>query len=189
MSEAHILGRMVANGDYVSSQFVEIYENGGVFLFDEVDAADSNTLLIINSALANGHMSVPNRRDNPIAKRHKDFYCVCAANTFGKGSIEYAGRNILDDAFLDRFAGSKMLITYDSELEREICGAYKDLFRTLSVIRVNVEKYKIRRVVSTRAYVSGARALTNGHDLNEYIERFTTGWTQEEKSKALENAK
>jgi hypothetical protein len=37
MSEAHLLGRMNAHGEYISARFVECYENGGVFLFDEVE--------------------------------------------------------------------------------------------------------------------------------------------------------
>lgn len=42
---------------------MEFYEEGGVFLLDEVDAADANVLLVINQALANGHLPVPNRTD------------------------------------------------------------------------------------------------------------------------------
>ncbi len=187
MSEAHLLGRMLADGSYCGSEFVRTYENGGVFLFDEVDAADPNTLLIINSALSNGAMSVPNRRDKQIAKRHKDFYAVCAANTWGVGSVEYAGRNILDAAFLDRFAGSKLLIDYDEALELTLVNGNTNIFTAIKKIRDNVTAAKIRRVVSTRAFVSAARQTGSGSTLKQFVDVFMTGWTTEEKQKAIAN--
>jgi cobaltochelatase CobS len=91
MSEGQLLGRLIPTGEggkfeYLISEFVRCYENGGVFLFDEIDAADSNTLLVLTAALANGHMAVPNRPGNPIAKKHPDFVCIAAANTYGTGA-------------------------------------------------------------------------------------------------------
>ena len=70
MSEGQITGRLILTGDggkfeYQRSQFVEFYEEGGVFLLDEIDAADANVLLVINQALANGHLPVPHRIENP----------------------------------------------------------------------------------------------------------------------------
>jgi hypothetical protein len=55
MSEGQLLGRLIPTGkngsfEYVRSEFVRCYEEGGVFLLDEIDAADSNTMLIINAA-------------------------------------------------------------------------------------------------------------------------------------------
>ena len=187
MSEAHLLGRMVADGSYIQSSFVDIYESGGVFLFDEVDAADANTLLVINSALANGHMSVPNRVSNPISGRHDNCIIICAANTFGRGSSEYAGRNILDEAFLDRFSMSKFYIDYDNELEKEICVEHPSLFDTLSKVRKNIVDHKLRRTLSTRVFADGAMFASTGENVKDILDRFFTGWTPEEKTKALSN--
>lgn len=187
MSEAHLLGRMLFDGQYVQSDFVKAYENGGVFLFDEIDAADSNTLLVINSALANGYVSVPNRKDNPRATRHEDFICIVAGNTWGHGGIEYQGRNNLDAAFLDRFSNSKVEVNYDTDLEQEICGDNKELYASFSSIRKNVTKYKMRRIVSTRTFVSGVKQVTAGQTLIKVIDRFFIGWSDEEVRKALEN--
>jgi len=184
MSEAHLLGRMIADGTYISSKFVELYENGGVFLADEVDAADANTLLVLNSALANGYISVPNRAGKSTAKRHENFYMVCAGNTFGNGSNEYAGREIMDAAFMDRFALSKMHIDYDTDLEKDICKDYPNTARAIFKVRENVTKHKIRRVVSTRVFVSAARALKAGVSEEKVFSRFFTGWTKEEIDKA-----
>jgi len=119
MSEGQLLGRLLPVGkggsfEYVISEFVRCYEEGGVFLFDEIDAADSNTLLVINSALANGYMALPNRSANPVAKRHPDFVCIAAANTWGTGADrQYVGRNQLDESTLDRFRIGQIAMDYD----------------------------------------------------------------------------
>lgn len=184
MAEAHLLGRMIANGTYLSSRFVQLYENGGLFLFDEVDAADANTMLVLNSALANGYLSVPNRQENPVAKRHPDFVCLVAANTLGTGSFEYHGRNHLDAAFLDRFALSRHQVEYDLELEREMLAGDAEMARVLHKIRFNLEQTKTRRVLSTRAFISSAKLMLAGKTPQYVIDKLTLGWSEEEKTRA-----
>ena len=105
MSEGMLIGKMLFDGTFVSTDFLDCYENGGVFLLDEMDSADANLLVVLNSALANGYLSVPNRKENPIAKRNENFFLIACCNTFGtgNGSRVYAGRNRLDGATLDRF--------------------------------------------------------------------------------------
>ncbi len=186
LSEAHLLGRMLFDGTYVKSDFVDCYENGGIFLFDEIDAADANTLLVVNSALANGSMSVPNRKDNPSAKRHKDFMCICAGNTWGSGSIEYAGRNYMDAAFMDRFSASKVVVDYDSKLEKKICTD-DFLYTALTNLRKAVLDKKIRRVISTRVFISGQRQVSSGKSIKDFINNLMIDWSSEEKSKIKMN--
>lgn len=181
LSEAHLLGRMLFDGTYVKSDFVDCYENGGVFLFDEIDAADANTMLVVNSALANGSMSVPNRKDNPSAKRHEDFVCMVAGNTWGNGSMEYAGRNYMDAAFLDRFCASKVVVDYDEKLEKEIC-TYVPMYEALSRLRKEVNKNKIRRVISTRTFISAQRQQST-KTVKQFINSLTVDWSDEEKRK------
>ena len=186
LSEAHLLGRMLFDGTYVKSDFVDCYENGGIFLFDEIDAADANTLLVVNSALANGSMSVPNRKDNPSAKRHRDFMCICAGNTWGSGSIEYAGRNYMDAAFMDRFAASKVVVDYDNKLEKKICTD-DFLYSALNNLRKAVMDKKIRRVISTRVFISGQRQVSCGMSIKHFINNLMIDWSVEEKSKIKMN--
>lgn len=183
MSEAHLLGRMIADGSYISSQFVELFENGGVFLLDEIDAADPNTALIINSALANGLLSVPNRKDKPYAKRHAKFYCIAAGNTWGKGSSNYNGRNILDGAFMDRFAGSKIEVNYDTELEKEILRDYPETARRLWKMRDAITKNRVQQNLSTRVFAAAARNFAANRSEKQFLTRFFTGWTDAEVQK------
>lgn len=189
MSEAHLLGRMLFDGTYVPSDFIELYEKGGVFLMDEVDAADANTLLTINSALANGIVAVPNRKENAHAKRHKDFILIASGNTWGSGSFEYHGRNHLDAAFLDRFAMSRIFIDYDKKLEKEFCASCPELANVIWKIRSEVTKNKVRKIVSTRAFKEGAIAIAAGKTIPQVVNRFFTGWTTEEISKVYDASK
>lgn len=183
MSEGHILGRMLFDGTYVPSDFVKAYENGGVFLFDEIDSADSNTLLVVNSALANGVLSVPNRKDNPTAKRHPEFICIVAGNTLGEGSADYTGRNFLDSAFLDRFTASKLLVDYDEKLEKEIMNGYKEEYETLKQFREIIKKEGLNKILSTRVFVSAKRQMDLGKTLKEVLKTYTLGWATEELTK------
>jgi len=185
MSEAHVLGRMLFDGKFVGTSFLDIFENGGVFLFDEIDAADPNLLLVINSALANGIMSVPNRVENNVAKRHKDCYIICAGNTWGAGSQEYHGRNYLDAAFIDRFSMSKVHVSYDEKLEQKITNG-SEIATLMQSIRKNVLTNQLDRLVSTRTIVSAYKHHLAGRTVEQIINRFTEDWTKEEKAKGLE---
>jgi MoxR-like ATPase len=122
-----------------------------VFLLDEWDGADSNMLLVLNAALANGHMAVPNRAKKPQAKRHKNCYIFAAGNTWGTGADwEYVGRNQLDASSLSRFACATLEITYDEELEKFLTSDVPELFEAFMKVRASANANKVRRILGTR---------------------------------------
>ncbi len=163
-SEYKLTGFIDAQGRIVSTAFRKAYENGGVYLFDEMDSSMASALLAFNAALANGHMDFPDGN----VKRHKDFYCFAATNTFGKGADRvYVGRNQLDAASLDRFV--MFVIDYDESLERELAGN-DNWTRKVQQIRKNVETHKLRHVVSPRASINGAQLLAAGFSENDVLE-------------------
>ncbi len=190
MSEGQLLGRLLPVGrggkfQYVISDFVRLFENGGVFLFDEIDAADSNTLLIINAALANGKMAVPNRPEKPYAERHPDFICLAAANTYGTGADrQYVGRNQLDEATLDRFRIGQIEMDYDPQVEEMLCPD-KALRERLQGYRANIRKCNgIRRIVSTR-FLKDAYEMKEAGWTDERIDKaLFAGWSKDEVAKA-----
>src|SRR3989442_9928930 len=188
MSEGQITGRLIPTGDggkfeYQRSQFVEFYEEGGVFLLDEMDAADPNVMLVINQAQANGHLPVPNRIENPQAKRHPDFVLIAAANTFGNGANRmYVGRNQLDESTLDRFRIGQVVMDYDRELEKSIL-ADSDLLQRLWTIRRKAADCQLRRAVSTRFMAKAATMQAAGWNSEKIIGQLVCGWTADEKSK------
>jgi hypothetical protein len=196
MSEGVLLGRLLPTGEggrfeYAVAPFVKCYEEGGVFLLDEVDAADANVLLVLNSAIANGHLDVPNRLDKPVAKRHPRFYLLAAGNTWGLGANrQYVGRNQLDAAFLDRFAGAVLEMPYDRKLERGIAvGILGDAVgvewaERIWAIRDRIESTGLRRIWGTRALVNGGLLLKAGMTQTATLQALTVGWTADELTKA-----
>lgn len=113
-----LFGRNMPKG-FVSTDFIRCYQDGGVFLFDEMDAADSNLLLGVNDALSNGELSNP-VIDERIVKHH-DFIPLAAANTWGLGAdVDYVGRERLDMATLERWRMGRIEISYDRNLQKRI---------------------------------------------------------------------
>jgi hypothetical protein len=158
LSEFKLTGFIDAGGTYRSTEFRRAYENGGVFLFDEIDASSAQAVLCFNAALANGVMDFPDK----TVKMHADFRCIAAANTYGQGATrEYVGRNQLDAASLDRFVF--VLWNYDEDLELRIAGNAAWVSFVQSV-RKACETLKVRAVVSPRASMFGAKLLAAGMD-------------------------
>lgn len=191
LNEAHILGRMNMQGQYVPSEFVRLSEDpkGGVFLFDELDAADENTLLVVNEALANRRIAVPNRPRKPMCNLTEKVLLAGAANTFGTGGAEYSGRNVLDAAFLDRFCGLIVEVGYDLDRERAIAEAHDiaPLAEVLWKVRTNVMDAQIRRPVSTRALIhlgSLHKLDAERYSQSALLDRFFRGWSRQEREKA-----
>jgi len=142
-SKSDFLGYVDANSNLVKTNFRRAYEDGGVFIIDEIDAGNPNILTVVNSALSNDMCPFP----DGMVNRHANFVCVCTANTFGEGeSIQYIGRNILDSATRDRFA--TLYIDYSVTIEGILIPNFNRLLREL---REHFKKNNINIVVSTRA--------------------------------------
>ena len=95
-----IIGFIDGNGIYHRTAFRNAFENGGVFLWDEIDSSDARAMVAFNSALENDTADFPDGN----VKRHPDFISIASANTYGRGADRmYIGRNHLDAATLDRF--------------------------------------------------------------------------------------
>lgn len=193
-SEAQLTGWLLPVGGgkageftYVASEFVRLYEEGNsVFLFDEFDAADPNMLLVINSALANGSLHVPQRHKEPLVQRGKNVALIAAANTYGSGAdLVYAGRNQLDAATLDRFYVVEM--DYDADLERRIAGTEGAAALTwVQSLRAKVKQHRVRRVVSTRTLMKMVAASKADVSFEEAKRDALAGWTKDELAKVGE---
>jgi hypothetical protein len=145
-------------GVLVRTPFRNAYENGGVFLLDEIDAGNPNVLVSINSAISNGGASFP----DGYVKRHPDFRAVASANTWGYGADrQYVGRNQLDSATLDRFA--KVSWDYDEAFELAITPNTK-WTKHVQALRHSAFTLKERIVISPRASINGAVAIAGGFD-------------------------
>lgn len=187
MSESALSGWLIPTGEggrfeFVSSDFVRLYEGGGVFLFDEVDAADANTLLFINQALANGSFYLPQRAGSTKVSRHSEFVCIAAANTFGTGANgTYAGRERLDEAFLDRFRAGRLFMGYDTAFERKTVDP--ELLAWGWSVRARINELKMSRVMSTRFLLDSTKLIAAGESIEDVKAAFFLDWKADDRSK------
>lgn len=159
-TKSDLLGFVDATGTYRRSVVREAFEKGGLLLIDEIDSAGANVLTILNALLANGYCSFP----DGVIKKHENFRCVAAANTYGRGADrQYVGRNQIDFATLDRFAFVEF--NYDEKLETALVGddpravAWCEHVQSL---RHAADSLKMRVVISPRASIGGARMIAAG---------------------------
>lgn len=167
-TKSDLLGFIDAAGNYHTTPLREAFENGGLLLLDEVDAANAGVLTIINALLANGYCSFP----DGVKQRNESFRCICACNTYGRGADrEYVGRNQLDAATLDRFA--VVDFDYDDELERAIAGN-NTWVEKVQRYRKRAFELKMRVVISPRASIHGAKLIAAG--MSEKLAEELTVW-------------
>lgn len=192
VTETHLLGRILPqeSGDwaYVPSQFVQMYRDGGVFLLDEIDAADPNLMVTINAALANGRLANP--VSGELIERHADFVIVAAANTWGHGADSlYVGRNRLDASTLDRFVGAKLFIDYDTKLEKAIAAMIAGVDQAEMIVgairslRERIAAARLQRVASTRLVKAVAMAVRAGDTVDAAIAEETATWSAADRAK------
>lgn len=148
-TKSDFLGYMDAVGNYHPTLFRKIYENGGVYLIDEIDAGNPNVLAVLNGSLSASQYAFPDKMVN----KHKEFVIISTANTLGTGSTEYVGRNQLDAATLDRF--NFIHIDYDKKLEKLLFDIkkYSSQFGIINKIRDIALKNDIKIIISTRSFV------------------------------------
>lgn len=175
-----LAGFIDAQGRIVHTGFRRAFENGGVFLFDEMDGSMPGALLAFNAALANDMYDFP----DGCVKRHPDFRAIAGANTYGTGADrQYVGRNKLDAASLDRYAVLEW--GYDEALEASFVGAQApkgcpvpqsikplsegeaqaqaiNWLGRVQKVRKAVQDLKVLHVVSPRATINGSKLLAAG---------------------------
>ena len=156
-SPFQLTGFMDANG-YKETAFYQAWKNGGVFVLDEIDGCSPDALLRLNAMLA-GELG-----DFPcgMIPKHKDFFCIATANTFGRGADRvYCGRNQLDGASLDRF------VMYDMQYDRALEKTFTDNMEWLKKVwdyRDAAERHNLRIIISPRATIHGSKLLAEGID-------------------------
>ena len=162
-----LTGFVDAHGKLVRTPFRDAWENGGLYLFDEVDGSVPSALLAFNAALANGIMAFP----DGMIKRHEKCIIIAAANTFGNGATaEYVGRMKQDFAFLDRFVFMHWKI--DEALELHF-SENKEWAQYVQRIRKTVEAKGLKVIVTPRATIFGSRLLRSGKIPRERVIEMT----------------
>src|ERR1700735_3008898 len=144
-----VLGFRNATGEFCSTEFLRVFESGGVYCADEIDNWLPSALLSLNSALANGWVS----NAKGLIRRHPKFICIACANTWGMGATnEYVGRTKLDAASLDRFQ-PKIDWPIDERLEMSIALELggSDWCQTVQSARKADKTQGLQIIISPRA--------------------------------------
>lgn len=123
-------GLRLINGDTVFQYgpVVEAYLRGAILILDEIDVADPNRVLVLQSVLEGKPLFI--KKLGKKIEPADGFNVFATANTKGKGSEDgrFIGTNVLNEAFLDRFA---ITIEYDypsPSIETKILKKYADDF-------------------------------------------------------------
>ena len=90
---------------WVDGVLPDAAEHGHWLLIDEVDAMPAHIAFVMHGVLEKKrHLALLGDRGRPV-QFHKNFRIIATANTLGRGddSGMYAGTNVMNEAFLDRF--------------------------------------------------------------------------------------
>lgn len=183
LTESALVGRQTGiDGTYHPSEFVRAYEGGGVWLGDEMDAADPNVLLVLNAALAGKRMPLDKRPSDPYAVRNDRFQPIGAMNTWGSGATrQFVGRNQLDGASLSRWRAGYVSMDYDPEVEKAVADA--EVYEYCAKVRTACRTAQLRRDVDTRYMVGASKIKAAGGDRNDWAYGLFADWTSDEVAK------
>jgi MoxR-like ATPase len=187
-------GFRLVNGETVwhNGPVVEALERGAVLLLDEVDLA-SNKIMCLQSILEGKGIFL--KKTGKYIQPTSGFNIFATANTKGKGSDDgrFIGTNILNEAFLERFAltfeqeypsikvEQKILegISLDLGLEdREFC---EKLAQWADIIRKTFDVGGTNEVISTRRLTHIIRAYSIWNDRIKAIKVCTNRFDEETK--------
>ena len=176
---------------------VEALERGAVLLLDEVDLA-SNKILCLQSVLEGKGLFL--KKIGKYVQPAAGFNVIATANTKGKGSDDgrFIGTNVLNEAFLERFAltfeqeyptpaiESKILVRVAASVgkhDEEFCT---NLANWADIIRKTFKDGGIDEVISTRRLVHIIRAYAIWSDRMKAIKVCVNRFDEETKQSFIE---
>jgi len=185
-------GFRLVNGEtkFVPGPVIEAMERGCTLLLDECDLG-SNKLLALQPVLEGNGVYL--KKVNRWIKPQKGFNVMATANTKGKGSEDgrFIGTNILNEAFLERFAVTMEQPYATAAIEKKIvvnsmkkCGEVDEEFASnlvswAEVIRKTFYDGGVDEVISTRRLDHIVKAYAIFGDKMEAIELCVSRFDQD----------
>jgi len=189
-------GMSLVNGDTVFQYgpVVEAYMRGAVLILDEIDLASHNVMCL--QAVLEGKPIFIKKLGKKIYPE-KGFTVFATANTKGKGSHDgrFAGTNVLNEAFLDRFPITIEQNYPSLAIERKILAAYsknfadeitdrdseiiENLVRWAQTTRKSFFEGSIDELVSTRRLVATLESYFIFGDIKKAISYATNRFDEE----------
>ena len=149
---------------YVTTEFRQAWEFGGIYCLDEIDASNPTAVLALNGALANKLCAFPDK----TVTRHANCIIIATANTFGSGATsEYNARFKMDAASLDRFVFLDWPI--DDALEASFT-TNTEWLESVRLMRKKLIRSGIKGVMITpRATIYGDALIRSGLAMKDVI--------------------
>ncbi|WNL50975.1 MoxR-like ATPase [Synechococcus phage S-CREM2] len=189
-------GFRLQDGDTVwhDGPVIEAMKRGAVLLLDEIDLA-SNKILCLQSILEGKGYFI--KKTNKWVQPAAGFNVIATANTKGRGSDsgKFIGTNVLNEAFLERFA-----VTFEQEYPtpatevkilrlasaalgvHETDAFYKNLADWADIIRKTYQEGGIDDVISTRRLVNILKAYSIWGNVSKAIALSTNRFDEETKA-------
>ena len=167
-------GFRLVNGETVwhNGPVIEALERGAILLLDEIDLA-SNKILCLQSILEGSGVYL--KKIGSFVRPQRGFNIIATANTKGKGSDDgrFIGTNVLNEAFLERFAltfeqeypsesvEQKILTALDIQLNGKTNKTFiENLTKWADIIRKTFAEGGVDEVISTRRLTHIVRAFS-----------------------------
>ena len=144
-----LTGFVDANSRYNATAFYDACKASSegkkaVFLFDEMDCSDAESLKVFNEALEAREFTFPNNEK----LQFEDLVILSACNTFGTGADEIYCGNQLDASTLNRFVLKR--VDYNRKIEMKIAQNDEALCDFIDMFRAQTEKTGMQVVISYR---------------------------------------
>ncbi|MEC9064072.1 MAG: MoxR family ATPase, partial [Pseudomonadota bacterium] len=172
-------------------------ERGAVLLLDEIDLA-SNKILCLQSILEGTGVFL--KKIGKFVRPRPGFNIIATANTKGKGSDDgrFIGTNVLNEAFLERFAltfeQEYPTVTIETKILKKVAASLgvldekfcENLANWSDIIRRTFKDGGIDEVISTRRLVHIIRAFAIWNDRLKAIKVCVNRFDDETKQSFIE---
>ena len=192
-------GFRLVNGETVfhKGPVVDAMERGAVLLLDEIDLA-SNKILCLQPVLEGKGVYL--KKINQWVKPTSGFTIIATANTKGKGSEtgSFVGTQILNEAFLERFAitieqnyptaavEKRLLLGHMAEYDNVDDDFAEQLTKWADIIRKTYQDGGIDEIISTRRLVHIVKAHSIFNDKMSAIKLCISRFDEETKTSFLD---
>jgi MoxR-like ATPase len=192
-------GNTLVNGNivYREGPVLMAMKRGAVLLIDECDRG-SNKLMCMQAIMEG--KSYLNKKTGEVIEPAPGFTIIATANTKGRGTEDgrFSGAQMIDDAFLERFAITVEQEFPNSKVEKKIVlGKMEELKCTdedfanklvswADIIRRTFEEGGIDELVSTRRLLHIVKAFAMFGDRSKAIELCTNRFDDETKTAFLD---
>ena len=183
--EEHLIGSKTltdGNVEVVEGPVLIAMRNGTALLLDEIDAGSANTLLCLQPILEGKPYYF--KLKNEMIVPAPGFNVFATANTKGKGSDDgrYIGTNVLNEAFLERFAvtfeqeypSAKIEVKIIKNLMESFNAVDEDFAETLvkwaEAIRRTFEDGGVDETITTRRMIHIVRAFAIFKDRTKAVQ-------------------